>query len=192
MRFKYHTAIAAVSIWPSTVASAAPRTPMGRKPRFPKISAQLSAILEITPATEAEAHVYEYLRLDGGKRMYLILVEGDPGKGFAFTFDGEEMTWHESYGAYVWLVVSEELPEGFTSGVSERLSGRLSEAAPTTETSDIPDSALIQVICGGRFEGFDEISMRMMLAMDVNGSHHVDILDAVAANYRAQTGGDGA
>lgn len=155
--------------------------------RVADVTGPLAIVVEKLPSgaeaagetVAAQAHIYEYLRLDGARRIYLITVEGDPGEGYAFTYDENEMLWSEDYGAYAWLTVSQEDIDGFGASVSALLGG--AERSGAGKELPAPEAERIREMLHTSDVVLDDDAVRLYLAADVNGSHGLDILDAVAA-----------
>ena len=63
--------------------------------------------------TELDIETWEYLVLDEGKIMYMLVVQGEPKENEFVCYGNNKMLWVESYDGYVWFEASDERPDDF-------------------------------------------------------------------------------
>lgn len=147
---------------------------------------QVTGPLEIRIERTAQmtVSVYQYLKLSDARHVYLIKLEAPTTAGEAYTYEGNVMYRSEKYGAYVYLALSPQELAKFKQQVPQKL-GMAAAEAPLINYTGEPNTAAIRALYHAGAE-FDPQQMAKYLAADLNGTHCVDIMDAVMAVYRRQ------
>ena len=142
--------------------------------------------------SDMELKIYRYLKLDG-KDMYLITVKGDPGTGNVFVYDLNPMYYSEKYGAYCYLVISDQdenqtlsdAEELITTGVGNISTIYYDGDINGSKRVDINDMQLVYNMYNAKFDDFTaEASMlkflRADLAADPTSRMKLDVSDVLA------------
>ena len=152
-------------------------------------------ISKISPLDKFDFSVYEYVKVDGGKSVFLILANvksGETlGEGKVPAYDGSNMYTDMSgrYDhAYSWLVFSEsdaatllaDVKNHITLVTGEAKSYKSNNDVNYTGTADINDAQLVYNIYNAKYDSFDVVEMKMFLSADINGDKQVNSLDASA------------
>lgn len=152
-------------------------------------------VSKISPLDKFDFSVYEYVKVDGGKSVFLILANvksGETlGEGKVPAYDGSNMYTDMSgrYDhAYSWLVFSESDADTLLADVKNHITLVTGEAKSYksnndvnyTGTADINDAQLVYNIYNVRYDSFDVVEMKMFLSADINGDKKVNALDASA------------
>lgn len=152
-------------------------------------------VSKISPLDKFDFSVYEYVKVDGGKSVFLILANvksGETlGEGKVPAYDGSNMYTDMSgrYDhAYSWLVFSEsdaatllaDVKNHITLVTGEAKSYKSNNDVNYTGTADINDAQLVYNIYNAKYDSFDVVEMKMFLSADVNGDKQVNALDASA------------
>lgn len=152
-------------------------------------------VSKISPLDKFDFSVYEYVKVDGGKSVFLILANvksGETlGEGKVPAYDGSNMYTDMSgryNSAYSWLVFSESDADTLLADVKNHITLVTGEAKSYksnndvnyTGTADINDAQLVYNIYNARYDSFDVVEMKMFLSADVNGDKQVNALDASA------------
>lgn len=152
-------------------------------------------VSKISPLDKFDFSVYEYVKVDGGKSVFLILANvksGETlGEGKVPAYDGSNMYTDMSgrYDhAYSWLVFSESDADTLLADVKNHITLVTGEAKSYksnndvnyTGTADINDAQLVYNIYNAKYDSFDVVEMKMFLSADVNGDKQVNALDASA------------
>lgn len=152
-------------------------------------------VSKISPLDKFDFSVYEYVKVDGGKSVFLILANvksGETlGEGKVPAYDGSNMYTDMSgrYDhAYSWLVFSEsdaatllaDVKNHITLVTGEAKSYKSNNDVNYTGTADINDAQLVYNIYNVRYDSFDVVEMKMFLSADINGDKKVNALDASA------------
>ena len=131
--------------------------------------------------------IHEYLKLEG-KTMWLITAAGTLAQGKVLSYDGAAMFWSEKYGAYCYLVISDQALDE----VKAEAAGKVAEAAATkvsilyhydvneTGLVDVNDAQLTYNMYNASYGSFEQVPLLRFLLADVNGDKKVDTLDATA------------
>ena len=152
-------------------------------------------VSKISPLDKFDFSVYEYVKVDGGKSVFLILANvksGETlGEGKVPAYDGSNMYTDMSgryNSAYSWLVFSESDADTLLADVKNHITLVTGEAKSYksnndvnyTGTADINDAQLVYNIYNAKYDSFDVVEMKMFLSADVNGDKQVNALDASA------------
>lgn len=152
-------------------------------------------VSKISPLDKFDFSVYEYVKVDGGKSVFLILANvksGETlGEGKVPAYDGSNMYTDMSgryNSAYSWLVFSESDADTLLADVKNHITLVTGEAKSYksnndvnyTGTADINDAQLVYNIYNAKYDSFDAVEMKMFLSADVNGDKQVNALDASA------------
>ena len=152
-------------------------------------------ISKISPLDKFDFSVYEYVKVDGGKSVFLILANvksGETlGEGKVPAYDSSNMYTDMSgrYDhAYSWLVFSEsdaatllaDVKNHITLVTGEAKSYKSNNDVNYTGTADINDAQLVYNIYNAKYDSFDVVEMKMFLSADINGDKQVNSLDASA------------
>lgn len=152
-------------------------------------------VSKISPLDKFDFSVYEYVKVDGGKSVFLILANvksGETlGEGKVPAYDGSNMYTDMSgrYDhAYSWLVFSEsdaatllaDVKNHITLVTGEAKSYKSNTDVNYTGTADINDAQLVYNIYNAKYDSFDVVEMKMFLSADINGDKVVNVQDASA------------
>jgi len=152
-------------------------------------------VSKISPLDKFDFSVYEYVKVDGGKSVFLILANvksGETlGEGKVPAYDGSNMYTDMSgrYDhAYSWLVFSEsdaatllaDVKNHITLVTGEAKSYKSNNDVNYTGTADINDAQLVYNIYNAKYDSFDVVEMKMFLSADINDDKQVNSLDASA------------
>ena len=144
------------------------------------VTAPLEIIIQKSP--QRSVTVNEYLTLDG-KSVFLIQVIGPLTEGKIYTFEGQDMYYSDTYGAWVYLVISDADFDVTTA------SQRIATASGSCKTvvyadSDVTDAKLVYDLYRAQYDNFDTVSMLGFLGADVNGDRKIDVRDVAAIIYK--------
>ena len=152
-------------------------------------------VSKISPLDKFDFSVYEYVKVDGGKSVFLILANvksGETlGEGKVPAYDGSNMYTDMSgryNSAYSWLVFSESDADTLLADVKNHITLVTGEAKSYksnndvnyTGTADINDAQLVYNIYNAKYDSFDVVEMKMFLSADINGDKVVNVQDAGA------------
>ena len=152
-------------------------------------------VSKISPLDKFDFSVYEYVKVDGGKSVFLILANvksGETlGEGKVPAYDGSNMYTDMSgrYDhAYSWLVFSDSTAAALQADVKNHITLVTGEAKSYksnndvnyTGTADINDAQLVYNIYNAKYDSFDVVEMKMFLSADINGDKVVNVQDAGA------------
>lgn len=152
-------------------------------------------VSKISPLDKFDFNVYEYVKVDGGKSVFLILANvksGETlGEGKVPAYDGANMFTDKSgryNSAYSWLVFSDSTAATLLADVKNHITLVTGEAKSYksnndvnyTGTADINDAQLVYNIYNAKYDSFDVVEMKMFLSADINGDKKVNALDASA------------
>ena len=151
--------------------------------------------------TKYTIEVNEYVKLNG-KAVFLITAKlnGDAkladGKVLAYGNNAMFQNADRYYGAYAYLVISDKsLAEVKAEAEAD---GKITEVEGSAETFnvngdvngtglvDINDAQLVYNIYNAKYDSFDNTTMAMFLAADMNGSKTVNVSDAAAVVAKIQ------
>lgn len=149
-----------------------------------KVSGDLEFIIE--RSLDIQVEVSEYVNLDE-KTVFLVLVSTDPGEGNIFTWDQNPMVYSESYGTWVYLVITRDSFQAEAAKDRIALQAGDKQTVPKpdgdvniTALVDVNDAQLIYDIYNGRYGDFETISMVKFLNADVNADQKLSVRDAAA------------
>lgn len=152
-------------------------------------------ISKISPLDKFDFSVHEYVKVDGGKSVFLILANVKSGEtlseGKVPAYDGSNMYTDMSgrYDhAYSWLVFSDSTAAALQADVKNHITLVTGEAKSYksnndvnyTGTADINDAQLVYNIYNAKYDSFDVVDMKMFLSADINGDKVVNVQDAGA------------
>lgn len=165
------------------------------------INGDITISIDRTEKVTFTVEVSEYLTLKEGNKMYLVTVKGvEDGK--VAKYDGQNMFWSAQtlttgengeettgYGAYAWLVISNE----GLDAVKTAAPGKVSTAEGTTDLTvdysgdvngtekvDVNDAQLVYNMYNAYYGDFTTVSMQKFLNADVNSDKTVYVTDAAA------------
>lgn len=164
------------------------------------ITGDITISIERTEKVTFTVEVSEYLTLNNGK-MYLVTVKGvEDGK--VAKYGGQNMFWSAQtlttgengeetigYGAYAWLVISNEGLEAVKTAASENVTTAEGTTNLTvdysgdvngTEKVDVNDAQLVYNMYNAYYGDFTTVSMQKFLDADVNSDQTVNVTDAAA------------
>ena len=155
---------------------------------IPKVSGDLI----ITVNKEIDDHnysieVYNYITLNDGKTMYLVLITGGLDDSKIFTYGESPMYFSEVYNA--WCILTVESSR-LTAGLAKKQIGDktgqmdvISSAAfdvNMTGLVDINDAQLVYDMYNGKYDDFTTINMHRFLNADGNADKKITVTDAAA------------
>lgn len=147
----------------------------------------LTVVVEKTAKSDIQAEVHTYLKLNG-KTMWLITATGTLADGKVLAYDGTAMFWSDKYGAYAYLLISDQTE----AAVKEEAAAKVAEATADktsvtydydingTGKVDINDAQLTYNMYNAAYDSFEVTSMLKFLKADVNGDRTVSVLDSAA------------
>ncbi len=134
--------------------------------------------------------VYDYLTLNDGVHLYLIINRVEKLENSHFTMNGDKMFWSERYGAYCYLVASAtevtvEIAEGYTYAVASGAAEEVDYGMDVNKSQkvDANDAQLVYNMYMFDYAGFtDTVTVEKYLRADVNEGvdYKVDSSDATA------------
>lgn len=146
------------------------------------VQSNLVITVEKEPETSGfSMKMKEYLTLDGGKKLSLVLVEGKLDDTQVYAFSGEPMYYIEAKGT--WCVLTTRDGSASTDAVSVQTGRRkiLKTAVYDVNMSgqvDINDAQLVYDMYNGKYPDFTKIDMQRFLNADVNGDYKINVKDA--------------
>ena len=151
------------------------------------VTAALEIIIEKSLAIDVS--VQEYVTLDG-KSVFLILADATLSNGSIFTYDGNVMYDCESYGAWAYLVITDQDLDVNQVRSQVKISTQTNRVV--TPTGDVDengkvdwnDAHLIRELYNAKYDSFDIVTMMKYLRADVNGDRKVDIRDVAWVTWK--------
>lgn len=155
---------------------------------IPKVSGDLI----ITVNKEIDDHdysieVYNYITLNDGKTMYLVMISGGLDDSKIFTYGESPMYFSEVYNAWCILTVeSSRLTAGFAKKQIGDKKGQIDVISSAgfdvnmTGLVDINDAQLVYDMYNGKYDDFTTINMRRFLNADGNADKKITVTDAAA------------
>ena len=152
----------------------------------------VSGNLTITVTKELEEmdysiEVYNYITLNDGKTMYLVMISGGLDDSKIFTYGESPMYFSEVYNA--WCILTVESSR-LTAGLAKKQIGDktgqmdvISSAAfdvNMTGLVDINDAQLVYDMYNGKYDNFTTINIHRFLNADVNADKKITVTDAAA------------
>ena len=130
-----------------------------------------------------EISVHEYLTVDE-KSVFLVLADAVLGSGSAFTYDGNVMYYSEGYGAWCYLVITDEDLDLSKVQSLVRISAQSNRVMESTGLDvdhngqvDWNDAQLVHDLYNAKYDAFDAVNMSKFLSADVNGDCKLDVKD---------------
>ena len=155
---------------------------------IPKVSGDL--IITVTKELEEmdySIEVYNYITLNDGKTMYLVMISGGLDDSKIFTYGESPMYFSEVYNA--WCILTVESSK-LTAGLAQKQIGDkkgqmdvISSAAfdvNMTGLVDINDAQLVYDMYNGKYDDFTTINMHRFLNADGNADKKITVTDAAA------------
>lgn len=165
------------------------------------INGDITISIDRTEKVTFTVEVSEYLTLKEGNKMYLVTVKGvEDGK--VAKYDGQNMFWSAQtlttgengeettgYGAYAWLVISNEGLDAVKTAASEKITTAEGTSDLTvdysgdvngTEKVDVNDAQLVYNMYNAYYGDFTTASIQKFLDADMNGDGTVNVTDAAA------------
>lgn len=155
---------------------------------IPKVSGDLI----ITVNKEIDEHdysieVYNYVTLNDGKTMYLVMISGGLDDSKIFTYGESPMYYSEVYNAWCILTVeSSRLTAGLAKKQIGDKTGQMDLISSAgfdvnmTGLVDINDAQLVYDMYNGKYEDFTTINMHRFLNADGNADKKITVTDAAA------------
>ena len=151
------------------------------------VTAALEIIIEKSLAIDVS--VQEYVTLDE-KAVFLILADATLSNGSVFTYDGNVMYYSESYGAWAYLVITDQDLDVNRVRSQVKISTQTNRVV--TPTGDVDengkvdwnDAQLIRELYNAKYDSFDIVTMMKYLRADVNGDRKVDIRDVAWVTWK--------
>ena len=122
--------------------------------------------------------------------MFLILADAALSNGSLFTYDGNVMYYSESYGAWAYLVITDQELDVNQVRSQVKISTQTDRAIMYSGdidgngTMDMNDAQLIRDLYQAKYDTFDTITMMKYLRADVNGDRKVDIRDVAWVTWK--------
>ena len=153
--------------------------------------ANVTAPLEIiiVKSLSMEFSVTEYLTLDKNT-VFLVLADAALGNGSLFTYDGNVMYYSEAYGAWAYLVITDQaldvdqIRSKVTISIQADQVVQYSGDVDGNGRVDMNDAQLIRALYNAKYDSFDIVTMMKYLQADVTGDRKVDIRDAVWVTWK--------
>lgn len=131
--------------------------------------------------------VYNYITLDEGKTIYLVLVSGGLDDSKVYTYADTPMYYSNVYKA--WCILTAETSK-LTAGLAKKqigmqlgqmdAIGAANYDVNMTGLVDINDAQLAYDMYNGEYEDFSIINMHRFLNADVNADWKINVADAAA------------
>ena len=155
---------------------------------IPKVSGDL--IITITKELEEmdySIEVYNYITLNDGKTMYLVLITGGLDDSKIFTYGENPMYFSEVYNAWCILTVeSSKLTAGLAKKQIGDKKGQMAVISSAdfdvnmTGLVDINDAQLVYDMYNGKYDDFTTINMHRFINADGNVDKKITVTDAAA------------
>ena len=140
-------------------------------------------VINIEKTLNIEISVHEYLTLDE-KSVFLVLADAVLGSGSVFTYDGNVMYYSEGYGAWCYLVITDEDLDLSKVQSLVRISAQSNRVLESTGLDvdrngrmDWNDAQLVHDLYNAKYDAFDTVNMSKFLSADVNGDGKLDVKD---------------
>lgn len=140
-------------------------------------------VINIEKTLNIEISVHEYLTLDE-KTVFLVLADAVLGSGSVFTYDGNVMHYSEGYGAWCYLVITDEDLDLSKVQSLVRISAQSNRVLESTDLDvdrngrvDWDDAQLVYDLYNAKYDTFDAVNMSKFLSADVNGDGKLDVRD---------------
>lgn len=161
--------------------------------------ANVTAPLEIRieKTLNMEISVHGYLTLDETS-VFLILADAALDTGYVFTYDGNGMYYSEAYGAWAYLVITDQDMDVNQVRSQVQISTQANRVIPASGGDvdengqvDWNDAQLIRDLYNATYDTFDSVNMMRFLRADVNGDRKLDVRDVAAVIYRITSSKEG-
>ena len=140
-------------------------------------------VINIEKTLNIEISVHEYLTLDE-KSVFLVLADAVLGSGSVFTYDGNVMYYSEGYGAWCYLVITDEDLDLSKVQSLVKISAQNDRVLESTGLDvdrngrvDWNDAQLVHDLYNAKYDAFDAVNMSKFLSADVNGDGKLDVKD---------------
>ena len=152
------------------------------------VTADLEIIIEKSLAIDVT--LQEFVTLDK-KSVFLILVDAALANGSVFTYNGDVMYDCEAYGAWAYLVITDQNLTLEQVRAQVKISNRTNRVLAAS-AGDVDgngkvnwnDAQLVRDIYNAKYGAFDTVNMMKFLRGDVNGDRKVDIRDVVWIGWK--------
>lgn len=156
------------------------------------IISKVSGDLIITVNKEIDDHdysieVYNYITLNDGKTMYLVMISGGLDDSKIFTYGESPMYYSAVYNTWCILTVeSSRLTAGLAKKQIGDKTGQMDVISSAdfdvnmTGLVDINDAQLVYDMYNGKYEDFTTINMHRFLNADGNADKKITVTDAAA------------
>ena len=147
------------------------------------VTADLEIIIEKSLAINVS--IQEFVTLDE-KSVFLILADAALANGSIFTYNGNVMYYSEAYGAWAYLVITDQDLTLDQVRSQVKISTQNNRVL-TVSAGDVDgngkvnwnDAQLVRDLYNAKYGTFDDLNMEKYLLADVNGDRKVDIRDVV-------------
>lgn len=129
--------------------------------------------------------VQQYLTLNG-TNMWLVLNNATLASGKVATYDGNNMYWSETYGAYCYLIIADTADSNTVKnliGITDGTAAAVDYGMDVNKTGkvDASDAQLTYNMYNAVYSAFDtDATVEKFLRADVNGDKTVNVEDATA------------
>lgn len=147
------------------------------------VTGDLEIIIEKSLAINVS--IQEFVTLDE-KSVFLILADAALANGSIFTYNGNVMYYSEAYGAWAYLVITDQDLTLDQVRSQVKISTQNNRVL-TVSAGDVDgngkvnwnDAQLVRDMYNAKYGTFDDLNMEKYLLADVNGDRRVDIRDVV-------------
>ena len=147
------------------------------------VTADLEIIIEKSLAIHVS--IQEFVTLDE-KSVFLILADAALANGSIFTYNGNVMYYSEAYGAWAYLVITDQDLTLDQVRSQVKISTQNNRVL-TVSAGDVDgngkvnwnDAQLVRDLYNAKYGSFDDLNMEKYLLADVNADRKVDIRDVV-------------
>lgn len=147
------------------------------------VTGDLEIIIEKSLAINVS--IQEFVTLDE-KSVFLILADAALANASSFTYDGNVMYYSEAYGAWAYLVITDQDLTLDQVRSQVKISTQNNRVL-TVSAGDVDgngkvnwnDAQLVRDLYNAKYGSFDSVNMGKYLLADVNADHKVDIRDVV-------------
>ena len=147
------------------------------------VTGKLEIIIERSLAINVS--IQEFVTLDE-KSVFLILADAALDNASSFTYNGNVMYYREAYGAWAYLVITDQdlTLDQVRSQVNISTQNNRALTAPAGDVDgngkvNWNDVQLVRDLYNAKYDTFNDLNMEKYLMADVNGDRKVDIRDVV-------------
>ena len=147
------------------------------------VTGDLEIIIEKSLAINVS--IQEFVTLDE-KSVFLILADAALANGSIFTYNGNVMYYSEAYGAWAYLVITDQdltLDQVWSHvRISTQVGRTVSHSGGDVDGNgkvNWNDAQLVRDLYNAKYGTFDDLNMEKYLLADVNADRKVDIRDVV-------------